>query len=117
MYKIKSLPAGEVLITEGTIQPYIFILKSGQMVVMKSSGREVKTVGEIQPGEFIGEMAYLGTLKVHLATVIAVTDCELIEINGDDFLKVLGEHPVWLKALLRSFVVRLEESNMKKVTK
>ena len=101
--------------TEGTIQPYIFILKTGRMVVMKSAGREVKTIGEINVGEFIGEMAYLGSQKVHQASVIAMIDCELIQIEGEHFFKVLTENPVWLKALLRSFVLRLEESNQKKV--
>ncbi|MBC7420268.1 MAG: cyclic nucleotide-binding domain-containing protein [Bdellovibrio sp.] len=117
MYTIKSLPAGEVLLTEGTIQPYIFILKSGLLVVMKSSGRDVKTIGEIKPGEFIGEMAYLGSEKTHQATVIAMNDCELVQIEGDQFFKVLSENQVWLKALLRSFVIRLEESNGRKVSK
>ncbi len=117
MYSIKSLPPGEVLITEGTIQPFIFIVKSGRLVVMKSSGRDVKTIGEIKAGEFIGEMAYLGSEKTHQATVITVTDCELVQISGEHFLKVLCENQVWLKALLRSFVIRLEESNLKKVAK
>lgn len=111
MYSIKSLPAGEVLITEGTIQPFIFIVKSGRLAVMKSSGREVKAIGEIETGAFIGEMAYLGGTKTHHATVVAMTDCELIEIEGDNFLKVLTENPIWLNALLRSFVARIEKAN------
>lgn len=115
MYTVKKLPAGDVLLTEGTIQPNIFILKSGKLVAMKSNGRDVKTMGEISPGAFIGEMAYLGRHKVHQATVIAVDDSELIEIHGDSFLQTLAENPIWLKALLRTLVNRLEESNEKKL--
>lgn len=111
MYKLKTTKAGEILITEGTIQPYIFILKSGKMTVAKTKGRDVKIVGEIGPGQFIGEMAYLGTEKVHGASVVAVEDCEVIEIEGDNFLEVLAANPVWLKALLRSLVGRLEAKN------
>ncbi len=115
MYTVKPIAAGDVLITEGTIQPNIFILKSGKLVVMKSNGRDVKTIGEIMPGAFIGEMAYLGKTKIHQATVIAVDDSELIEIHGDSFLQTLAENPVWLKALLRTLVIRLEDQNEKKL--
>ena len=115
MYSVKEIAAGDVLITEGTIQPNIFILKSGKLVVMKSNGRDVKTIGEISPGAFIGEMAYLGKQKMHQATVIAVENSEVIEIHGDSFLQTLTENPVWLKALLRTLVTRLEEQNEKKI--
>lgn len=114
MFKIKKVEAGDVLITEGTIQPYIFILKTGKMTVIKSSGREIKILGEISPGEFIGEMAHLGSVKEHTASVIAQVDSELIEIESDNFLQVLAANPIWLKALIRSFVVRLEDVNNRK---
>ena len=115
MYKLKTLKTGEVLITEGTIQPYIFILKTGKLTVAKSRGKDVKIIGEILPGEFVGEMAYLGDQKTHLASVIAVENCEIIEIPSESFLEVIAAHPVWLKALLRSFVLRLEKNNNKEV--
>lgn len=111
MYTLKTIKAGEILLTEGTLQPHIFILKSGKMTVAKSKGRDVKIVGEIGPGEFIGEMAYLGTEKKHGASVVAVEDSEVVEIEGDKFLEVLAANPVWLKALLRSLVGRLEAKN------
>lgn len=111
MYTLKNIKAGEILITEGTIQPFIFILKSGKMTVAKSKGRDVKIIGEIMPGQFVGEMAYLGSEKMHGASVIAVEDSEIIEIEGDKFLDVLAANPVWLKALLRSLVMRLEAKN------
>jgi CRP-like cAMP-binding protein len=115
MYLLKSVKSGDVILTEGTIQPYIFILKSGKLTVVKSKGRDVKIVGEVLPGEFIGEMAYLGEHKMHQASVIAIADSEIIEIPSDSFLKVLADNPVWLKALLRSFVLRIEDNNSKKV--
>ncbi len=115
MYLMKTIKSGEVLLTEGTLQPFIFILKTGKLTVVKSKGRDVKIVGEVLPGEFVGEMAFLGNEKVHQASVIAITDSEIIEIPSESFLKVLSDNPVWLKALLRSFVLRLEESNNKKV--
>ena len=115
MYLMKSVKSGDVILTEGTIQPFIFILKSGKLTVVKSKGRDVKIIGEVLPGEFVGEMAYLGTEKIHQASVIAIADSEIIEIPNESFLKVLADNPVWLKALLRSFVLRIEESNNKKI--
>ncbi len=116
MFLLKSVKSGEVIVTEGTIQPFIFILKTGKLTVVKSKGRDVKIIGEVLPGEFVGEMAYLGEEKIHQASVIAITDSEIIEIPSDSFLKVLADNPVWLKALLRSFVLRLEASNNQKIS-
>lgn len=116
MFLQKVIKTGEVLITEGTIQPFIFILKSGRMTVLKSKGRDVKILGEIYPGEFIGEMAHLGTQKMHQASVIAVVDSEVIEIPSDDFVNVLASNPIWLKALLRSLVSRVESQNKNKIS-
>ena len=113
MYQLKTMKTGEVLVTEGTIQPYVFILKSGKLTVAKSKGKDIKIIGEVLPGQFVGEMAFLGEQKTHQASVIAVEDCEVIEILGDSFLEVLAQNPVWLKALLRSLVIRLEKNNNK----
>ncbi len=113
MYQLKTMKTGEVLVTEGTIQPYVFILKSGKLTVVKSKGKDIKIIGEVLPGQFVGEMAFLGEQKIHQASVIAVEDSEVIEILGDSFLEVLAQNPVWLKALLRSLVVRLEKNNNK----
>ena len=115
MYQLKVMKTGEVLVTEGTIQPYVFILKAGKLTVAKTKGKDIKIIGEIFPGQFVGEMAYLGNEKMHQASVIAVEDCEVIEILGDSFLEVLAQNPVWLKALLKSLVIRLEKNNNKEL--
>ncbi len=115
MYTLKKMKAGEVLVTEGTIQPYIFILKSGKLTVAKTKGKDIKIIGEITAGQFVGEMAYLGNEKTHQASVIAVEESEVIEILGDSFLEVLAQNPVWLKALLKSLVLRLEKNNNKEL--
>ena len=117
MYTLLNIKSGETLITEGTIQPYVFILKTGKLDVVKANLNSRTKLGEILPGEFVAEMAYLGSSKVHQASVIAASDCELIQIQGEQLFDVLCANPVWLKALLRGLVNRLENANASQVKK
>jgi CRP-like cAMP-binding protein len=116
MYKVRTLLKGEVLIEMGGLDPYIFLLKSGQLIAThKSSSGAVKQLGLIHPGEFVGEMAYLSEKYAYSSTVTAATDCEVIEILVDNIYDVLASNPVWLKALIKSLVHRIEALNNKVV--
>ncbi len=114
MYSVRTLQKGEVLLKAGGLEPYIFLLKSGQLIVSKETKTgSVRHLGYVNPGEFVGEMAYLSEKYAYASTVLAVTDCEVIEILADNFYDVLAKNPVWLKALVKSLVHRIETLNNK----
>jgi len=114
MYNVKKVLKGETLIKEGGLELYIYLLKAGQMIVSKKTpGGGVRHLGYINPGEFIGEMAYLSEKFVHSSDVVAALDSEVIEIESDQFYDALAKNPVWLKALLKSLVQRIESLNKK----
>ncbi len=111
MYALVTKSADEVILTEGTLEPYIFIVKSGQLRAIKSEGRNVLAIADLGPGDFIGEMAHLGSNNFHSASIVAVTEVELIQIDASKIYDVLAANPAWLKILLKNLVKKIEIAN------
>src|SRR5689334_124956 len=73
-----SLPAGQLLFAEGSAGDKAYIIKEGQLEVLKvSGGREVLLAVRQQPGEVIGEMSLLEEAP-RMASVRARSDVSLL---------------------------------------
>ncbi len=117
MYKrIKKQP-NEVVITEGTLEPYIYIIISGTLNAIRTHGRKIQILAQLKAGDFVGEMAHLGTSKLHSASIVAEVETELVQIDADKIYEVLAENPTWLKALLKNLVKKIEIANELKSAK
>lgn len=104
-YSLKFLQPGEVLLREGEETQQVYIVRKGSLKAFKTKPTgETFVVGEIKAGEFVGEMAYFNH-EARMASVEAVTECELIEIQPQVFEKVIYQRPSW--ALGISKVARL----------
>lgn len=112
-YHLRFLSPNEKLITEGEAPDFVYILKSGELKAYKHDGQDEVLLGKIQPGEFVGEMAYING-EARSANVMSLTDCELIEIPSASLDAVLFSKPVWSKALLKTLSKRLKNSNDEK---
>ena len=107
-YKLKFLQAGETLIKEGETTQQVYIVKKGTLRAMKKTpAGNIAVIGEIKAGEFVGEMAYFNE-EARMATVEAVTECELIEIQPAVFEKVIYSRPSWAKTLISTLSKRLK---------
>lgn len=113
MYTLIKKQTDDIIITEGTLQPYIYIVKSGTLKAVKTQGRRVQNLVDLGPGDFIGEMAHLGSNKLHSASIVAVTDVELIQIEAAKIYEVLAANPIWLKAILQNLIKKIEAANIK----
>jgi CRP-like cAMP-binding protein len=73
--------AGSVLVTEGEPGNSIFVIASGsvRILVLGGHGRSLE-IRRLDAGDFFGEVAALSGQN-RTATVVAVTDCELLEIE------------------------------------
>ena len=81
--------AGEEVVTEGREGSTYFVVVSGRVSVRASSGKEVATLGR---GQGFGEMSLL-TGEPRSATVVALEDTTLLELNRDVFARHFAEHP------------------------
>lgn len=116
IYHLRFLSPQEHLIKEGDKADFVYILKSGELKAYKQDGGKEVFLGNINPGEFVGEMAYING-EARSANVVSLTDCELIEIPSESLDAVLFSKPAWSKALLKTLSKRLKNSNEEKAVK
>jgi CRP/FNR family cyclic AMP-dependent transcriptional regulator len=97
-------PAGHVLIKQGGRSGTLYVLKSGEMEVLRD-GKFVSAVN--RAGAIFGEMSVLLD-QPHSATVRAVTEIEVYLIA--DALKVLEGHPAWTLQIARLLAQRVNST-------
>lgn len=108
-FRLRFLQPGDVLIKEGDRGGEVYIVKKGTLrAVQNKTGTRVE-LGNIEAGEFVGEMAYFNG-EPRMATVEAVTECELVEIPNGTFEKILFQRPAWSKTLLQTLSKRLKRT-------
>ena len=83
-----DLKAGRVLMKEGQSAHEMFIVVSGELEVTVE-GEHIATIG---PGGFAGEMALLTRSQRH-ATVTAITEVDVLHIDGRAFSNILEQAP------------------------
>jgi CRP/FNR family cyclic AMP-dependent transcriptional regulator len=106
-----KVPAGKVLVQEGTSGREFFLILEGQATVRRN-GRKVATLG---PGQYFGELALLDRSPRN-ATVEADTAMTLIVLGQREFSGLLDEIPGLAHKILRSMAARLREADARAVT-
>ncbi|MGZ5051218.1 MAG: Crp/Fnr family transcriptional regulator [Methylobacter sp.] len=111
--------ANEVIVKEGEVGKSLFFIEHGQLRVSVhvelEERRNLKTgVGDLGKGDLFGDTC-LHQSSVRTATVVAVTDGCLVEINGDKLGEYLDAHPIkgyrFYKKLFEILFTRLSNGN------
>ncbi len=92
---------GEVILREGEIGDDTYLIRSGEISVVRGEGDDERQLIVLGPGTFIGEVSVL-TGVPRTATVRAKTDVTAFRIAGDDVRPVVKAH--------RALVERLEST-------
>ena len=82
-----------------------FIVKSGEVEIVDSSGDEPKTVTIHRKGEFTGDVSHVTGLPA-IVSAICRGDCEVYEISGDALRVALNQCPVISDIILQAFIAR-----------
>ena len=100
------LPAGEMLVEEGTRAEYFFVLLEGEMSVWKKHAEQDVVVARNRPGAFFGEVPLLlGT--PYMLSGRAERDCRLIVFPEEAFWKLLRLCPAISGEIFRATAGRL----------
>jgi CRP-like cAMP-binding protein len=97
-----DLPAGKVLIREGTYGRQFFVLLDGEAVVRRR-GRKVATLGA---GDFFGEIALLAR-RATTATVTATAPSRVLVITRAGFRQLLRTSPEVQWAVIQALARRV----------
>jgi CRP-like cAMP-binding protein len=100
-----SVPEGKHLAEEGEYAYDLFIIKDGKAEVVQ----EGKTVAELGPGEFFGEMGVLEKARRN-ATVIAQTPMTLLTLSSWDVKRLESKSPEAMRELEQVIEQRRQSS-------
>src|SRR5207302_2381174 len=82
-----------------------FVVKSGEVEIVDSTGDERKTVTVHRPGSFTGDVTHLTGGRA-VVSAIARGPCEVVEISGEALRRVLNQCPVLSDVILQAFIAR-----------
>jgi len=100
---------GEIIFSEYEPGDTFYLIQSGKVKLIQSTGENERTLDILQPSEMFGEMAILENLP-RSATAIAVDEVTVLELNTQNFeILMLGNPQIALK-LLRIFSKRIYDS-------
>jgi CRP-like cAMP-binding protein len=100
----------EVVFRENDSGCEMFYVLSGRIRLERSDGHVKKTLAEMGPGQYFGEMAALIDVR-RTATARALEDSHLAVIDDRTFQSLIGESREAALAMLREFAARLKNSN------
>ena len=110
--KVVRLGCGEVLFSEGEPGERFYMVLSGELEVVKAAAtREERVLNRLGPGDYLGEVSLLEPGGVRTATVRAATDSSLLEMNRDDFDRLLLRRPSIAYHIARVLGTRLRAAD------
>jgi CRP/FNR family cyclic AMP-dependent transcriptional regulator len=107
--RVRSFPAGAVVVNEGDEGHSLFIVQQGSLKAysMDENGREI-TLSLLDPGDYFGELALIDDAP-RSTSVMALERSELFQIPGAAFLELIDLHPTCRRAIMRNLVGRIRE--------
>tara|TARA_R110000868_G_scaffold156155_2_gene382818 strand:- start:1048 stop:1437 length:390 start_codon:yes stop_codon:yes gene_type:complete len=114
----RELEAGEVVFLEGQEIDKSYVVLQGHVdiIIRNPEGTEI-VVDQLGPGELFGEIALLQKNRKRTATVIAVDNCTLLEIDRKVFDARLAKADPLLRFVLDHMTRRLVNTTQRYIAK
>lgn len=101
---------GEIIFRQGENGHVMYFITSGAIKITQVVRGKDKDLAILQKGSFFGELAIF-TNRPRSATVTAVEDCELIEVDANQLDSFLDERPETSRSMLKILAERLRETD------
>ena len=100
--RVHALPIGTGIVHQGDAGSTLYVISAGMVRVMLDlpDGRQ-EEVARLGAGEYFGEMSLLAG-EPRAATVMAHTDCQLLEIDKETLRLIFDKHPELMETMARS---------------
>jgi len=104
---LRKYPKNAVLVTEGDESTHLYIIRKGTVscYLNNEDGRQVN-LNYMHEGEYFGELALLDG-KPRSASVITITDCEIVLVSRASVLDLIQKHPDFSLLLLTELTRRV----------
>ncbi|WAS93301.1 serine/threonine protein kinase [Nannocystis punicea] len=104
-FAVTSVAAGELVIREGEVGEAAYIVRAGKLQVFKNVGQGRVVLRQLGPGDVFGETAILAA-SPRTASVVALTDSELVVVTRKTIERELDAMQPWLAAFVRTLATR-----------
>ena len=103
---ISQYRKNKIVFSQGDPADSVFYIRVGKvkLTVISEQGKEA-VVAIMGPDEFCGEGCLTGQLR-RLATATAMTDCEIMRLDKETFVRVLHEEPAFSEMFVAHLLVR-----------
>src|SRR6266481_3331329 len=101
----RSYEDGQTLFAVGERDMKFFVVKSGEVEIVDSSGDEPKRVTVHHKGQFTGEVSHLTGVRA-VVSAIARGHCEVLEVSGEALRRALNQCPDLSDIILQAFIAR-----------
>src|SRR5262249_51222372 len=101
----RSYQNGQTLFAVGDRDMKFFVVKSGEVEIVDSSGDERKTVTVHRKGNFTGDISHLTGARA-VVSAVARGRCDVVEITGDALRRVLNQSRALGALILQAFIAR-----------
>lgn len=98
--------AGTVIFTQGLPSKYLFIVKKGEIRLLKTNGQHLAVLKTCKEKEILNEVSVL-TQKPTEFSAIAKTEVELVLIDQKEIIKVIKSGPSWIPEMFETLCDRL----------
>jgi len=109
--KICSYPPQTILCHDGAVESKFYIILDGEVEVTKVINEtEVRFLNYLRSGDFFGEMALIHNAP-RVATVTTISPTTVLEVDKDDFTRLLEHSGSMSLAMVREVSRRLREND------
>lgn len=115
--EIRTYPPGYVLCQEGAYEDIFYIVAEGDVIITKKiADEETERVLRIGgKGDLVGEMALIQNAP-RAATVRAMTECTVLEMEKRDFETILSRSPAMAIDIIRITLDRIRANDQMAIT-
>ena len=106
----KDYKDGDTIFDENSIGKEMYIILTGNAKVIKKKDGAETTLATLEEGDFFGEMSLFDN-SPRSATVKALGDVKLLEINQKNFLKKISRDPSLAFRMLEKMGQRIRNSD------
>lgn len=101
--------AGTVIFAQGKTSKYLYLVKKGEVRLMKMKGHNLNVIQLCGEKDILNEVAIL-TNKPNDLTAIAKTDVELVLVDKKEILSVINNSPKWIPDIFETLCERLKHT-------
>jgi CRP-like cAMP-binding protein len=104
-----SFKAGAVIFLQGKSSRYLYLVKSGEVRLVKLNGQHLNAFALRKAGDILNEVSVL-TSTPQQFTAIAKTNTELVLVDQKDILSVIKNGPTWIPDIFKTLCERLQST-------